>query len=68
MHHLCPSCGQPYGCPRGETECGSPYVFDCHYCYLTRHWRELQYAVADVADRFGIPDGCAGFGDFCHAH
>ena len=68
MRHQCPSCGEHYGCPRGETACGSPYEFDCHSCYLQRYWRELQFVVASVADRFGKDNGCTGLGEFCHAH
>jgi hypothetical protein len=67
-HHFCPTCEQHYACPRGEPECGSPETYDCHCCYQRRYRRELQALVATVATKFADDQGCAGYGDFCHAH
>jgi hypothetical protein len=66
--HSCPTCGQSYGCPRGEADCGSPHVFDCHGCYQRRYRKELKALGGTVAARFGDDIGCAGYGDFCYAH
>ena len=66
--HLCPSCERPYVCTRGETDCGSPYRYDCYACYLARHQKELEVLLHAVEEKFGCGDSGAGFGDFCHAH
>ncbi|MBZ5523498.1 MAG: hypothetical protein LAP21_14790 [Acidobacteriia bacterium] len=67
-HHYCPTCQQPYGCPRGEADCGSPHVYDCLCCYQRRHRQELAALVASVVTRFGDDQSCAGYGDLCYAH
>lgn len=66
--HHCPTCGQSYGCPRGEAICGSPRVYDCHCCYQRRYREELAALASAVATRFGDDQASAGFSDFCHAH
>jgi hypothetical protein len=67
-HHFCPTCEQPYDCPRSEAACGSPHVYDCHRCYQRRYRKELDALVAQMATRFGDDQSCAGYGDFCYAH
>jgi hypothetical protein len=66
--HHCPTCGQSYGCPRGEPGCGSPHVYDCHCCYQRRYRKELMALAGAVAQRFGDEQGCFGNGDFSYAH
>ncbi len=67
-HHFCPTCEQPYGCPRSETDCGSPYIYDCYCCYARRHKKELSALIASVVMRLSDDQSCAGCGDFCVAH
>ena len=67
-HHFCPTCEQPYGCPRGEEGCRSPHIYDCYYCYARRHRKELSALLTSVTARFGDDQSCAGYGDFCFAH
>ncbi len=66
--HFCPTCEQPYGCPRTEAGCGSPDVYDCHCCYLRRHREQLNLLLAEVTARFGDDQSCYGYGKFCYAH
>ncbi len=66
-HHLCPTCGQRYGCPSGGTNCGSPHVYDCICCYQRRYRKELEALAAAVAFKYE-DQSCAGHGDFCYAH
>jgi hypothetical protein len=58
-HHFCPTCEQRYSCPRGEEDCGSPQVYDCYYCYVHRHRKELSALLASVTTRFGHNQSCA---------
>ncbi len=67
-HHFCPTCEQRYCCPRGEENCGSPHIYDCHCCYTRRHRKELAALLAALTTRFAEDQSCAGSGDFCLAH
>ncbi len=68
MHHFCPTCEQSYSCPRGETDCGSPQIYDCYCCYVRRHKMELSALIASVTMRFGDDPSCTAYGDCCFAH
>ncbi len=68
MQHWCGSCGELYRCPRDQSGCGSPYMYDCHRCYLKRYWRELESALQQVEERFGLDNGSTGISEFCDAH
>ena len=59
--HECPTCGQGYGCPRNDGNCGSPLVYDCFFCYISRYARDLERSARAIADRFGFSqeDGSA---------
>lgn len=57
--HECPTCGQRYGCPRTDGRCGSPLVYDCFFCYVSRYGKELERTARDVADRFSFGEGDA---------
>ena len=64
--HFCPTCEQPYRCPRGEMDCGSPHVYDCPCCYQRRYCHELKALVSTVAASFGDSPGPTGEGDLCY--
>jgi hypothetical protein len=66
-HHYCPTCRQPYGCPRREADCASPHVYDCHGCYQRRYRNELTALIGTLAMRFGKEQGSSGYGDSCCA-
>ncbi len=63
--HECPTCGQHYGCTRRD--CGSPLVYDCFFCYVSRHAKQLEAAARKVADRFGFDPGNSAYPDVCYA-
>jgi len=50
--HECPTCGQNYECTR--CDCGSPLVYECFFCYVSRYTRQLERASSAVAERFGL--------------
>ena len=52
-HHFCPTCEQIYSCPRPEKSCGSPNVYDCYTCYVSRYRKELLTMLSSFAGRFG---------------
>jgi hypothetical protein len=66
--HECPTCGQHYECTRAEDECGSPLVYDCFFCYVSRYAKQLESAAGDVSERFGIRPFTSGSPDVCYAN
>ena len=63
--HECPTCGENYECARSE--CGSPLVYDCFFCYVTSYAKQLEAASRHIADRFGLDAGPAAYPDVCYA-
>lgn len=60
--HECPTCGRRYACQRGHT-CGSPLVYDCFGCYVSRYARDLESAAAEIALRFRLPPDVNGYAE-----
>lgn len=63
--HECPTCGERYRCTRSE--CGSPLVYDCFFCYVSRYTKQLEGASRDISERFGIAPH-TGAPDVCYAN
>ncbi len=65
--HFCPTCEQPYDCHRVEKNCGSPYIYDCHCCYLQRYRIVISALLASVTQRFSDGQSQGGGIDLCYA-
>ena len=50
--HECPTCRQDYECTR--TDCASPLVYDCFFCYVSRYAVDLERSSREIAVRFGF--------------